>query len=211
VKNQKQKKRTTTHNHSIHYIPEEQRVKKDTKAKKPKEQKVIKNKPDYDDLLKDILIDIKIDPDKIVPFHEYPEEDDDGPVEYKLKLKAISMERLEQLITQMKFRLHEGGGECIYHVGLLDNGDPLGINEKELETSLKTLCLMTQKLEANMDILTYTEGKQGLIAEVLITRAKFKEENIKHKNEIKVGLVGEEGSGKSTLVYNRVILDWLSC
>jgi GTPase len=169
-----------------------------------------KNKPNYDDLLKDILLDIKIDPDKIVPFHEYPVDYDDGAVEYKLKLKANSMERLEQLITQMKFRLHEGGGECIYYVGLLDNGEHLGINEQELETSLKTLRLMTQKLEANMDILTYIKGKQGLIAEVLITQAKFKEESIKYKNEIKVGLVGEEGSGKSTLVYIRINLDWLS-
>jgi GTPase len=155
---------------------------------------------DYEDLLKDILVDIKIDPDKIIPFHDYPEEQDDGPVEYKLKLKAISMDRLEQLITQMKFRLHEGGGECIYHVGLLDNGDPLGINEKELETSLKTLCLMTKKLDANMDILTYTQGKQGLIAEVLVTRGS---KEMKQHNEVRVGLIGEEGSGKSTLVFIR--------
>jgi elongation factor 1-alpha len=121
-------------------------------------------------------------------------------VEYKLKLKALTMDRIEQLTTQMKFRLQEGGGECIYHVGLLDSGDPLGIDEEELKRSLETLCFMTRKLDASMDILTYTQGKQGLIAEVLIKKTKVQME-MKHKNEIKVGLFGEEGSGKSTLVY----------
>jgi ABC-type multidrug transport system fused ATPase/permease subunit len=191
----------------INYTPEDQRVRSNTSGNKTKK----KRKPTEDsqpvrpDLFKDILLDMNIDPDKIIPLHDYPEELEYGPVEYKLKLKAITMDRIEQLTTQMKFRLQEGGGECVYHVGLLDNGDPLGINEDELKSSLETLCFMTKKLEASMDILTYTQGKQGLIAEVLIKKPKLLQE-IKHKNELKVGLVGEAGSGKSTLVRVEIII-----
>ena len=78
-----------------------------------KNKKKRKNTEDRPDLLKDILLDIKIDPKKIIPLHDYPEELEYGPVEYKLKLKAITMDRIEQLTTQMKFRLQEGGSQRI--------------------------------------------------------------------------------------------------
>jgi len=42
------------------------------------------------------------------------EEDDDGPVEYKLKLASPTYERVEHLTTQMLFRLGEGNGEAFY-------------------------------------------------------------------------------------------------
>ena len=44
-------------------------------------------------------------------------ESDEGNVEYKLRLKDPSTMRFQQLVTQMKFRLSEGNGECFYCVG----------------------------------------------------------------------------------------------
>lgn len=43
-----------------------------------------------------------------------PEEPDDGNVEYKLKLEAPTMARVEHLTTQMAFRLNEGSGIAYY-------------------------------------------------------------------------------------------------
>ena len=111
-------------------------------------------------------------------------------------LKNITLDRLDHLVTQMKFRLQEGNGECYYIIGVEDNGNALGIGEDDLKTSIETLCIMTQKIEAEMSILQYTKGKEGLIAEILI---KLKKE-IQEKKEIKIGMIGEENSGKSTLV-----------
>ena len=148
--------------------------------------------------LSEKLLDIKLDTDnvKVLEYKNYKEEIDYGNIEYKLKLNNVPEKRLEKLVSQMQFRLREGNGECFYEIGVEDNGNPLGLNKDELEESLKTLYLMTQKINAKMTILNYRDGKQGLIGEILI----IKEEKVKKKLEIKVGLVGEESCGKSTLV-----------
>ena len=112
-------------------------------------------------------------------------------------LKNITLDRLDHLVTQMKFRLQEGNGECYYIIGVEDNGNALGIGEEELKNSIETLCIMTQKIDAEMSILQYTKGKEGLIAEIMI---KLKKE-VQEKKEIKIGMIGEENSGKSTLVF----------
>lgn len=47
-----------------------------------------------------------------------PAENDYGNVEYKLRLKEpLPANRFHQLVTQMKYRLSEGAGECFYYVG----------------------------------------------------------------------------------------------
>lgn len=44
-------------------------------------------------------------------------EQEEGAVEYKLRLRDGNPFRVQQLITQMKFRLCEGGGQCFYYIG----------------------------------------------------------------------------------------------
>lgn len=61
------------------------------------------------------------------------EEDDYGNTEYKLKLVDPSMERVQHLTSQMKFRLEEGLGEAFYNLGYEDDGNPLGLSDEELE------------------------------------------------------------------------------
>jgi elongation factor 1-alpha len=130
--------------------------------------------------------------------NDYEIEYDYGNKEYKLKLCDVREERLEGLVTQMKFRLEEGGGECFYEIGVEDNGNPLGLTKEELETSVCTLKKVVEKLDATATVTKLHKGKKGLIAEVMIKR---REEVYKDKLEIKIGLMGEEGSGKSTLVF----------
>lgn len=124
---------------------------------------------------------------------------DYGNIEYKLKLCDLNNERIEELVTQMKFRLEEGGGECFYEIGVEDNGNALGISLEELEISVDALDIIGRKLDANAKIVKLHKGKVGFIAEVFI---KKKEEVYKDKLEIKIGLLGDECSGKSTLVCN---------
>ncbi|KFM26851.1 GTP-binding protein 2 [Auxenochlorella protothecoides] len=45
-------------------------------------------------------------------------EQEDGPVEYKLRLDSVSHVRFQQLVTQLQYRLSEGEGACVYYLGL---------------------------------------------------------------------------------------------
>lgn len=56
-----------------------------------------------------------------------PPEIEEGNVEYKLKLGNLSDERLEQLTTQLKWRLAEGHGEALYQLGVSDAGVLVGL------------------------------------------------------------------------------------
>ena len=128
---------------------------------------------------------------------KYDIEYDYGNIEYKLKLCDVDVNRIEELTTQMKFRIEEGNGECYYEIGVEDNGNPLGISKEELEISVNVIATIANNLNCQTKIVKLVQGKEGLIAELYI---KKQEEALKDKLEIKIGLLGEERSGKSTLV-----------
>lgn len=98
----------------------------------------------------------------------------------------------------MKFRLREGNGECRYYIGVEDSGNPLGITEQEMQISVETIQKMTSNIGATINKIEYLKGKEGMVAEITISKP-FEEEE-KNLMEIRVGLIGEEDSGKSTLV-----------
>ena len=120
---------------------------------------------------------------------------DFGFVEYKWKLVAPTESRLRHLVTQLKFRLAEGGGEAIYEVGVTDDGVPVGLDEAELEETLSTLEIMAGELQADMTILRTREGTAGAVAEVLIRKLANEE-----FTELRVVTLGNVDAGKSTLL-----------
>ena len=122
---------------------------------------------------------------------------DNGNIEYKLKLCDVNVERIVELTTQMNFRLSEGSGECYYIIGVEDSGNTLGISKEELEISLSVINSIAINLGCKAKISKLIEGKEGLIAEMYI---KKQEENTIDKIEINIGVLGEEGAGKSTLI-----------
>jgi len=124
------------------------------------------------------------------------QEDDYGNVEYKLKLVHPNQERIEQLTTQMKFRLQEGNGEAKYVIGVEDDGTPKGLNFQEMYRSLKTLCGMASALKADVVILLMRHGYEGKLTELLV-RSNQKDGI---KLDIKIMLLGDKQSGKSTLI-----------
>ena len=125
---------------------------------------------------------------------KYDIEYDYGKVEYKLKLCDVTVQRIQELTTQMKFRLGEGCGECYYEIGVEDNGNPLGISKEELEISLSVINTIAINLGCKTKIAKLIQGKEGLIAEMYIKK------NFINKIEVTIGVIGEEGTGKTTLI-----------
>ena len=63
----------------------------------------------------------------------------------QLKLVSPSATRIEHLVTQMKWRLREGGCEAIYEIGVEDNGTVTGLTKEELDSSLCTINKLAQR------------------------------------------------------------------
>eukprot|EP00775_Hariotina_reticulata_P008727 gene8727-8908_t len=122
-----------------------------------------------------------------------------GNVEYKYKIGCITNEnRQQQLITQMKFRLSEGSGECFYYIGVEDDGYPRGLDPQELSTSISMLSRMAASLQATACLVEYLPGGFGRTAALLHLKEDAEEDM--RATEIRVAVAGSMGSGKSTLV-----------
>lgn len=81
-------------------------------------------------------------------------ENDYGNTEYKLRLNDPTPERIEKLVTQLKWRIREGNGEAIVFLGVRDDGLFVGLTPEERRLSLQTLELMTAKIGAKMEIVS---------------------------------------------------------
>tara|TARA_A100001015_G_C14721665_1_gene606135 strand:+ start:361 stop:738 length:378 start_codon:yes stop_codon:yes gene_type:complete len=79
-----------------------------------------------------------------------PPEIESGNKEYKLKIIDKSINRLEKLASQLKWRLQEGNGFAEYYIGVADNGDILGINKKDYLVSLNNLNKITKIVNARI-------------------------------------------------------------
>ena len=71
--------------------------------------------------------------------NEFPVENDNGNVEYKRHVCNKDIKRKERLATQMQFRLKEGNGECIYKIGVEDDGTIFPISSEEFDETLFNL------------------------------------------------------------------------
>lgn len=135
---------------------------------------------------------------------QLPSEDDEGNTEYKLKLINPTQTRFDRLVTQMNFRLIEGGGEALYEIGVSDDGTPTGISPEEMEASLETLQRMAGELSADITVIRRVKGISGEVAEVLVRQICGETHG-----EIRVTITGNVDSGKTSLlgVLTKGILD----
>ncbi len=122
-------------------------------------------------------------------------EREEGNVEYKLKVVSPSEDRIERLATQMRYRLKEGGGEAIYELGVSDDGELIGLNEQELNESLKWINEAAKKIGAKVTLLRKGRGRRGVVAELLVrlVREDF-------PIYVMVPVLGNVDSGKSTVI-----------
>ena len=72
-------------------------------------------------------------------------EKDTGNIEYKLKLIDKDVNKINTLTTQMRYRCLEGNGECIYNIGVEDNGTMTGITYEEYIETIKNINLIAIK------------------------------------------------------------------
>lgn len=84
-------------------------------------------------------------------------ENDEGNVEYKLQLLSPSPLRFARLVTQLKWRLLEGGGQAYYELGVADSGALVGLPRAQLEESLETLEMMAGEIGASVIVVKEIE------------------------------------------------------
>ncbi|KAI6044515.1 hypothetical protein EDC04DRAFT_2935576 [Pisolithus marmoratus] len=87
---------------------------------------------------------------------------EEGNVEYKLQLLAPSPARFVRLVTQLKWRLLEGGGQAYYEIGVADSGALVGLPRQELEESLETLETMAGEIGASVIVVKEIEVPSAL-------------------------------------------------
>jgi hypothetical protein len=80
-----------------------------------------------------------------------------GNVEYKLQLLTPSPARFARLVTQLKWRLLEGGGQAYYELGVADSGTLVGLPRQQLEESLETLEMMAGEIGASVIVVKEIE------------------------------------------------------
>jgi len=130
---------------------------------------------------------------------ELPPEEFYGAVEYKRQLIKPTSQRITHLVTQMQFRLTEGGGECRYMLGVDDDGSLHGLLQTELDETLKTLNIMAGQLNAETKILRRRQcgaDRDKWAVELLVRQIPPEPLSIQHR----VAVLGNVDAGKSTLV-----------
>lgn len=124
-------------------------------------------------------------------------ENDFGDREYKLRLIDLTRERRNELITQMNFRLYEGKGKAFYMIGFTDDGHPVGIIQAHMEESIGNLESMAEEILARAVVSQEKRiGEGKFVAEIMVNRKERNEVIL----DVRVILLGAEGSGKSTLI-----------
>eukprot|EP01084_Bolivina_argentea_P256102 431061_1 len=103
---------------------------------------------------------------------------DDGPIEFKWKMISPSIDRFKRRLKQMKYRLNEGNGQCVYEIGIEDNGNPKGLNDKELIETLKTVFRLNKQINGNIQITSIKRGLFGKVATVKIVNKSVVESNM---------------------------------
>ena len=123
-------------------------------------------------------------------------EDDYGNEEYKLLLTDKSRDRVDQLTTQMRFRMSEGGGECTYHLGVKDDGTVEGITEDEYSETFLYLDKIARSNKYTITSIYEKEVSKGKKVYELLIR----EQNENKYIDIKVAVAGSVDAGKSSLL-----------
>lgn len=122
-------------------------------------------------------------------------ENDDGNKEYKLKLTDHSQERLEEIATQMRYRIEEGHGEAFYTLGVTDSGELIGLDLNDYEKSLTNLQNVAKKNSYALTLITeqLVPGTTRKVYEFLV-----REYNPNKYINVRVACAGNVDSGKST-------------
>ena len=116
-------------------------------------------------------------------------------MEYKRHLVNPSARNFEKLTTQLLWRLNEGGGECLYEIGVDDDWFVRGISEEEMKFSVETLEKMAKQLSAKVsEAFERKTSEKERFAKCALVRKIFPKEA--NHLELRITTVGNVDSGK---------------
>jgi elongation factor 1-alpha len=117
-------------------------------------------------------------------------------IEFKSTLNSEHLEkdRMERLVSQMRYRLDSGKGTAYYILGVYDDGTPCRATHHELQETLTIIRTVAEEAEAK---ITNVEpfNKKGQFMRVTI-----QQEGKNRKEHLIVGTIGHVDHGKSTLL-----------
>lgn len=129
-------------------------------------------------------------------------EDDEGYIEYKLRLDHIDNSKFDRLVTQMIYRLNEGKlstGKYIayYFLGVDDYGTVGLINQEVLNKTIDVLETIVSKSSAEVHSIECIQiNRDRYVAAVHIRKCC----NDRYINEYRIAILGASNHGKTTCI-----------
>ena len=151
------------------------------------------------------------------------EQSENGTIQHKLDMSKSNSIDWEKLKNMISFLLHDRNGQCHYELKLYNSEN--NFDTEEFNKLFKNIKLCVESLNATIEIIKYQKGIFGVLWEFLIEKPTSNINSIiispnistiptkcyqSNLNEIKIGLFGEESSGKSTtlsILLNGVLDD----
>ena len=148
-------------------------------------------------MLDNILKDLLERPDKFI------RENEDGMIEYKLRLDLKDQFQLKKFTSQLLWRLNEGLNLfskeiAVYVIGVYDDGTPGNIPIDIIENSVRVLQIILTKINASIQEHKYILIENSNIYMGLI---RLNPKNLKI-SELNVMFCGDTSSGKSSIIAN---------
>lgn len=128
-------------------------------------------------------------------------ENDEGYIEYKLRLDQIPKGKINRLVTQMKFRLNEGKNLigkyiAIYLLGVDDDGTSCYVTENILDKSINIIKKVVEKCEAEITHIDKMNINGYVISAITIKKYSYD----KFIKDFKISFLGSSGYGKTTCI-----------
>lgn len=133
----------------------------------------------------------------------FPQENQDGYIEYKWRLDTKTNLGINKLVSQLLWRLSEGkeiigNYEAYYIIGVLDNGKLGNLSKDDLTKSVEIFKKVVDK--ANLEIII-DEYKEYQNSNIYMANLKRRSQN-KFIEEMNIIFVGDSQSGKTSLIAN---------
>ena len=123
-----------------------------------------------------------------------PPEEHYGNIEYKRNILNKNINRLEELATQMNFRINEGDGKALYYLGVEDDGSIFEQPLKNLDRSLTNLNKICKIIKSQIVAV----NKQENYYKIEISKKSNNGKNII------ILLIGDSRTGKTSFVSNLI-------
>jgi len=125
---------------------------------------------------------------------------EEGNIEYKRYLVNLDKDRLNQLVTQMNWRLNEGNNTAIYYLGVNDDGSPYNMTNIERGESIDNINKIVSMNSSEIITMEsiYTNSLK-------ITIKRKSSILLQHTTEVRIVLLGPTNSGKTTFLSNIIL------